>query len=539
MKKLLIVVYSAFVLLGQSCIKSEDFDLSKSKGIELDGTYGIALFSDEFTALKMLKRFDSLNQIIVNDDGYISYIAGQNSSSILGSDFIQINDQNFSHAITANAAKSSAFAALPVGNSIEDSSTVNWILSVGSYELDSILFKSGFFTIDIANEHNVPLQATVEIPGLKLTNGTSFKENIVVNRLNAGSYSLNLQGTRLDLTQNGTQFNRLQVKLKVAFNKGSLSDALLTGRSVGFNLRIADPQFKIIYGYFGNDAISIPPSKVTIELFEASSNDGSVFFENPKLNLYLDNSYGLDVQLTALSPFRGIDLNDNPIPITGVSLPFIIDRANTIGEKRRTTKILQSPQVNIRQLAEAPVKEIEFGGQGVINPSGKQKNFALDTSRVTLTSEIELPFYGSFKNFGFDSKSAFTPPADADILAFAEIKLIIENGFGFGLKMQVFYLDSNDNVVDSLFQTVDAQNVIPTANVNPATGKVINKTVKTTIIRLDQATLIKMNERGVTQIRLRTEALSYNNGNTSFKVYPDDSMIIKAGLKVKVKGVVK
>lgn len=539
MKKHLYLISTGILLFWQSCIKTEDFDLSKSKGIEIDATYGIALFNDEFTAIKMLKRFDSLNQVIVNDEGYISYIAGQNSSSLIGSDFITLNNQTFNSSISATVPFANAFNSLSVGNSISDSFSSTWTFSVSPYELDSIWLKGGSLSIDIANEQNASATAVVEIPGLRLTDGSSFTQSISINRLNSANFQLNLQGTRLDLTKQATPYNRLMVKIKITFNKSAMSDAILAGRNVNFTMGVLDPQFKRIYGYFGNEAITIPTSKVSINLFDASTNDGSVYFENPKLNLYIDNSYGMTVQLNTLNPFNGIDLDNNTIPITGVSMPFTIDRANLIGEKRRTTRILQAPQVNVLQLAAAPVKEIEFGAQGVINPAGKEKNFALDTSLVTLTSEIELPFYGYFRNFGFDTKTSFTPPSDADILEFAEIKLIIENGFGFGLKAQVYYLDANDVVVDSLFKTVDAQNIIPTANVNPITGKVINKTVKTTFIKLDQATLQKMNNQGVTQIRLKAEALSYNNGNTSFKVFPEDSMIIKAGLKVKAKGVVK
>lgn len=535
--KLLFAFILSISLLG--CIKESDFDFSKSQGVEIDGTYGIALFNDEFTSMRILKRFDSLNQIFINDDGYISYIAGQNSSSLIGNDYIVLTDQAFNNNMPISPTVVTAFNSASVGTSVYDSSTFDWILGLNPYEIDSILYKEGTFNIALTSSLTIPVNISFKLESLFNPSGSAYTDNFNIPASSTSSNNTALNGYKADLTLNGSNTNRLRVKMVVRLDKNSPLDVLSAGQKVSYDLKFQNQKFKKIHGYFGNSPMLIPAKTLDIKLFELASGEGNITVEDPRLNLYFDNTYGMAVQINSLIPFEAKEQDGTITPISGVSLPFIIDRPAQIFETKRSKLTLKSPEVNVKQLIESKISEVHFGAGAVINPGGITKNFALDTSRVTMISEIELPFYGSFKNFGFEDTAVFTPPKDADILEYAEIKLIIENTLAVGLKFQIYFIDSlNGLKVDSLFTDLDKTQVIPAAPVD-VNGKVVNASRKTTLFRVDQTLLKKLNAKNVNKIIIKAEALSFNNGNTPVKVYPEDKIVIKAGVKVKAKGTIK
>lgn len=538
MKNKLLFTFILSVLLW-GCIKESDFDFNKSKGIEIDGTYGVALFNDQFTAMDLLRRYDSLNQIFINDEGYISYIAGQNSSSLIGNDYIVLTDQSAGNTMPMSAPFIVAFNSASVGTSLYDSITFDWVFNLNPYEIDSIIYKEGTLNVLLNSTLQIPANVSFIIESFLTPSNVPYNGNFNIPANNSTSDNVDIAGYKADLTLNGMNTNRLRVKMLIRLDKNSVSDIITSGQNISYNLNIVNQKFKRIFGYFGNAPLNIPTRNLEVKLFELASGEGNISAEDPRFNLYFDNTYGMAVRINTLIPFEAKKQDGSTMPITGVALPFTIDRPAQIFNNKRSTLILKSPQVNVKQLIESNITDIQFGAQADINPGGITNNFALDTSRVTMTSEIELPFYGSFKNFGFVDTAEFTAPKDADIIDYAEIKLIIENTLPVGLNFQIYFLDSVNNVaVDSVFKTLSQTEVVVPAPVD-GNGKVTNASRKTTYIRLDQVLLKKLNAQNVNKIGIKAEALSFNNGNTPVKIYPDNKIVIKAGIKTRAKGIIK
>jgi hypothetical protein len=148
-------------------------------------------------------------------------------------------------------------------------------------------------------------------------------------------------------------------------------------------------------------------------------------------------------------------------------------------------------------------------------------------------TEVTLPFYG--KAIQFDARDTF----DLDFSKFtenaasAELKLITENGIPLGADVQCYFLDSQSNVIDSLF-TVKKQIVGP-APVDELTGfpkpNVLTKVV--TYIPLDAARIAKL----INTKKIATKALftTSNDGLTAVKIAANQDIYIRMGMKVKPK----
>jgi hypothetical protein len=537
MKKLLLITTFLSILIF-SCVKRDDFDrFSKIKGIELDGTYGIALFNDKIAVEDFFGELSDLGQIIVNPDGYLSYIAGAFSTSLIGNEYIQIPNQNLNGTISFPNAAVNTFNAAPVGSSVQDSASETWSFNITSIELDSLIYKAGALVINVNSSFTIPISISFKIEDLYRANGAVYQETINVPALSTRQANLNLTGCKSDFTLKGTDHSKLKVTTTISASKSNITDNISIFQNLSFTLDIQNQEFSKIFGYFGQQGMNFPTSTLALSLFNNTSSTGSgnINIVDPRINLYFDNSFGMDIQINTISPFLGRTEAGSTINITGFSLPLTLNRPTVFGGISRTPRILKEPEVNLKTLADAPVKEIDFGASASINPGGVTKNYALDTSRVVLITEIEIPFHGTLNDLQIESSTSFTPPEQADIIDFVEIKLIVENTLPLGLHFQIYFTDDNDVAKDSLFKTVDQQNLIPASSINTQ-GITTNAGVKTSILRMDQALLKKLKDADVKNIRIKVRANSSQGGSVPVKIFPEYGITLKAGMRTRIKG---
>lgn len=533
------VVLGFFLLTISSCLKDEDIrKLRNVEGVELDSEHAIALFNDDFKVRDFLYLADSLKQLVINPDGYFSYIVGQNSTSLIGNDFISIPNASISGNFAFPGAVSSAFNAAPAGTVITDSVEVFWDLDLLPLEIDSVVFKLAQLDILLNSTFNVNHSVRLVIEELRSPNLQSFEFFTPNLRGNFVNISETIDGYKADFTLGSAQYNIIKLKFICSISKSTSSEQILPGQRINYNLGLRDQQFSKLFGYFGQLLLNIPPASIELGIFDNTVGTGTITIEDPRINLYFDNSFGMGVRVDAISPFQGITQNGSIIPITGVSLPFVLNASATIGAIERTTLLLREPQVNTKQLANSKVVQIDFAAQATVNPNGRVRNFASDTSKVVLTSEVELPFHGTLKDFSIQQQSEFSIPEDIEIVEFVEIKMIVENTLPLSLDFQLYFLDSNDVVKDSLYQSLNGERLVVAAPVN-SQGQVTGAASKVSFLKIDKQKLQLLEDLDVTQIRLLVFASSTNEGSVPVKLYPDDGIVIKAGLKVKIKGVQK
>lgn len=520
------------VLLINSCINKEDFEFDNLDA-NLDGTYAVALFNESFSAQKILEEFDSSGNLIQNNDGYLSYIASSKRFSINGSNFLSIPNQNIAFGFQVSANTATVFNSAPVGFTVKDSMYHNQTLNIPNMDLDSILLKATNLFSNISNSLLQTVQIQLVFENILNPSRNPLVLNFTVPSLQNVNQNVNLDNYSIDFSALNPANNQIRLKAVLSISKTNAGQNILAGQSIQFQNTISNIEFKSIDGFFGNRAFPIDSGNVDIKLFDNTSG-GQIDIVNPKLNLYFDNSFGFDVRLNSLSPFFATDANQTVYPITGFEIPFLVERSVSKNQTKRTTQTIQPPQSNIKTLVQIPIKKVYYGANAEINPNGVSKNFATDTSAMSITAELEIPFYGTASNFGIDKEFDFTVPDEADKLEFAEIKLIVENKLGLSLNMQLYFKDSLGNTIDSMFTDFTQKNIIESAQVDN-NGKTTTAKTKVTFIRVEQSLLMKLNQQGTKLAELSLKANTLSNGTIPIKVYPEDYITIKAGLKTKLK----
>lgn len=235
------------------------------------------------------------------------------------------------------------------------------------------------------------------------------------------------------------------------------------GEEVNVDMTFTDLLFQSAYGYFGDyDTLLIDNERFEFELFEYEF-EGNVYFDDPRINLFVSNSFGLPIgvnlfDLTAYSQKTGTetDITFNP----GVN-PFLINAPNMsqLGQSVVTEISVNKTNSNINQVTNTTLSYIDYSARAITNPGGlpTQDNFVLDSSKASVDFEVVLPMDLRAEDFeledtvDFDLSDIPEEGDEVEIDTF-KIRLATTNTMPVEIFMQVVFVDSAYNIIDSLFR---------------------------------------------------------------------------------------
>jgi len=257
---------------------------------------------------------------------------------------------------------------------------------------------------------------------------------------------------------------------------------IMAGEEVNVDMTFTDLIFQSAYGSFGDyDTLLIDNEQFEFEMFEYEF-EGNVYFGDPRINLLIDNSFGLPLGinlfgLSAYSQKTGIETDITFEP--GVN-PFIINAPDLsqLGQSVITEISVNKTNSNIDEVTNTTLSYIDYSARAITNPGGSatQDNFVLDSSRASVDFEVVLPMDLRAEDFevedtiDFDLSDIPDENDDFEIKSF-QIRMETTNGMPVEINMQAVLVDTFYNVLDSLF-TEETKNILPSALVDE-NGKVL------------------------------------------------------------------
>lgn len=438
-------------------------------------------------------------------------------------------------------------------------------ISVGSDDLITIVYRGQTLSLlggDMFNLPNIPIPIiispqTIPVP---LPNGVEF-DNITLEdgQLVYGASSLNLEPVTIiltlqDITTNGTAF---QVQFTVPASNGvtpatfqdttsiaetnlsfsnnefttSHSASLPNGTPAvltSFGIELINLDYSYIDGYFGTRDLNTNPSTSVIDLF-TNWEQGNIEFVDPKLRLTLNNSYGVPLRLfidslSVVTHFNGTQDFQSTNFTNGINLNY--PTLSEIGSFSRTEIILDNTNSNIDALVNGVPYEFHYDFLAKVNPDNDPNvdNFITDSSRLTVDVDVELPMHGNIglftikDTFQFD----FSEYRDVDRM---KLKLTTDNGFPFEVNTQVYFLDSMNVLLDSLFTgstlllgaaSVDGSGNVTASNVN----------VSERAFTIEEFARLK---DGAKQVVVVGSIETYNGGTTPVKILTSYEVTFQLG----------
>jgi len=184
------------------------------------------------------------------------------------------------------------------------------------------------------------------------------------------------------------------------------------------------------------------------------------------------------------------------LPIFGEGIEDGIDfnypTLDEVGQTKTTTYAFSKENSNIDTLLGSKPIAIDYDFDATTNPDNIStiRGFVTDESEYVVNVDVELPIFGRADRFlavdSFDVNFS-----SYDNVESAEFKVVSENGIPLEIAMQMYFVDANDNVLDSLL--MDDLTLIEAAPVD-GDGLVTMPQEKTLLVPMDGVKKLKLKD---------------------------------------------
>lgn len=290
--------------------------------------------------------------------------------------------------------------------------------------------------------------------------------------------------------------------------------------------------FSYLEGYLGNFKHKGKRDSITIEFFK-NWIQGDVFFEKPVIQIHIDNAFGVPTR-SSIDVFDILTADGNRIPlesdfITESGIDFVYPANNEVGQTKSMTFVFNANNSNIEDVLGSRPVALDYKVDAIMNPDSlvNERGFITDSSFYRIQVEVDLPLHGRASGFGVVDTFDVNFGSYGDVKE-VEFKMVAQNKMPLGIEGQLYFLDENNAVLDSLF---DQRKELVVAAPVDANGNVISEISRTNYatfssVRFDQV-------RPSKKLALRAWFSTTNQGQQSVKAFTGQDVEIRMGMKLK------
>jgi hypothetical protein len=294
---------------------------------------------------------------------------------------------------------------------------------------------------------------------------------------------------------------------------------------------MANPAFNYLEGFMPKKDIKIDQGSVDVSIYNQIVK-GDLKFEDPKISVLVENSYGYPMR-TKVNLIKAISKRGDTISLTASNLindgfDFPYPTLKEVGQTKKLQFDFTNANSNIKELLNSGPNTILYSIDAVANPlSVKDNGFMTDSTTLRIGLEVEIPIFGSAKNFeGRDTISDIDLSALDDTKQ-VELKLASDNQLPAAINLEVIFLDETgkvlDNLTDTAFKLIDAAQV-------DANGNVIKAAKSETLIPMSAEKILKV--RSAKKLILITTFATSQDGNVPVRILSTQEVSLRAGLKI-------
>jgi hypothetical protein len=537
-KKILVKITSfilgIILIFGiQACVK-DNFQLDKLAKTEWNPNLAVPLVYSSLSIQDILNK-DKSGLINVGNNQFCTLIYNGNLFSTTASDFIKIPNQQISYSASLDASQ----IIILTNNATVTASysqTINFISgTINAPKIDSIKFKTASMTININSDFPYTGQILLKIP-------TAKKNGVVFSKLISLPYSgtlpiiaattFDISGYTFDMTNAGTTYNQFVINYDLTL-MGTSNVPPTSLNKVSIMGTINDVKFDKIFGDIGQQSLTLDKDTVQVGIFK-NSIAGNISLVDPKVKVTITNSYGVPIN-ASIDQFDGYTPGSPAYAVTGSPnpLPIFSPNFSQVGQSLEGSFSLNNTNSNIVDVVKNFPRSFIYKLNSQTNPAGPtHANFVLDTSRFKVDMEVQLPLWGTAKNFMLMDTINFK--MDSTVIDEAESVLLRtynSNGFPIDMEMQIYFVDSTYKKLDSL--VTPNQLILQSALINTTTAQVISPTEKVYDAIFDRTKLQHL--KNTKYLLIAGKASTTSGGTKNIKIYSYYKLGVKLGLQIKVK----
>jgi len=390
--------------------------------------------------------------------------------------------------------------------------------------VDFVNIKKGIIGLFVSNNHAEPIEFTAIIPDITL-NGVPFQRTITVGTLLPVIDTFHIPGHVLTPNEDSLHFyyRARLVNSGIDTTLYNSPDPIISLDSM---------RYSYAEGFLGNGYFPLDRDTIEIDFFNQFS--GSVFFEEPAIQVTINNSFGFPVH----GKFDILEANltdGSIIPLTNATLNngFAVDYPSfsEVGQSKQTSFTVDYTNSNINSIIGQPIAFFDYEIEAQANPNNStQVGFLTDSSAISLDILVELPLYGKVQKFSISDTMAISLEL-YEKMDYANLKLITNNGFPIDVYTQLYFLDETYQEIDSLF--TDFNESLLAAAPLGSNGRVAEQTEKISEIDLPEDRFDRL-KQDAKFIRIKTSFSTINNGQESIRIYSDYELGVKLGIKAGI-----
>ena len=392
-------------------------------------------------------------------------------------------------------------------------------------DVDNIIMKEGSLSFEINSPYAEDIDVTITIPSL-VKNGNPFQVNITavylgnlpataqIDPISIAGYTLSTNNGNLEMNYEAQRMNGEKVKVNY-----------IAGNGTGW-------KYETIDAVWDNAFFDLKEDAIEIDVFD-NWVAGDINLADPRITIEIDNSFGFATRVRVnkleVITTSGEKINlESTLLNSGFSLDY--PTLQEKGTSKKTILTFDRTNSNIDEILNARPIRVEYDLIAEVNPeSSSDLGFVMDDSEIATTVKVEIPIYGTAKGFTIENETDIDLE-DFDNIEEAEFKIITNNAIPLDFDIQMYFVDANQQVIDSLF--VLPYNILKAAavdaNGNVTTNSMVEDFIDITASRFD---ILRQSEKLLIQAAFST----YNDGQDAVRILSTQELDVKLGVKVKIK----
>ncbi len=457
------LIFSMFLLV--SCLKKPEIHLVNWKPV-----IAAPVINSTLTAKSLIKLAKNLTYTF-DDKNLIILYYQDTINTALPSNYLLIPNINDSKSFNPELLGAPIASPMPFSMTVTSTNSYKTTVNVdNNVKINYSNLKSGNLEVKIVNETPQNVTTTVTISSLINSSGSPLILTINTNGSSLpGIVTTNLSDYKLDLNDQNVTYNTLKYSVKVSIVGKGVSTAMSS--LIKLDIKFTDLKYKNIVGNFGTQTIPVANGENDINIFSKTIK-GDFNFKNPELRLTFFNSYGTPSQFIINQLYGRYNTSANfDLQSSGsdVKVDSLLNRGNKnvnlnyprdlLNLSIQTTNfVANSSNSNLTKLLSPAPKKLVYQFSVGMKSVG-YNNFISENSKLQLYSQMVLPLEGGLSLYVLSDTTELslpsipTPTTTSSINGSVDginFRISTENKFPFDMKIQGYFLDKNNLIIDSL-----------------------------------------------------------------------------------------
>lgn len=363
--------------------------------------------------------------------------------------------------------------------------TDNKNLDLGNAVITKIIIKSGYVNLHIKNTILEKILTTYTIPcansGGNILQLTDLIPAATISGPTYYSTKVDISGYTFDLTgPNGTNANILTSVIQARIDPNGSPVLIEPSDSLDIMATFDDLVIDYAKGYFGTQSFESGQKSSDFDLFKKIT-DGTLSLEDLNLVLTVENGFGVDASLfineiKSVNSYTGntVALNSNLIG-SAININRALETFNASDPVIPTVTAFNLDNSNFKQLIENLPDKIEYSIDVTTDPLGNVSSgndFIYNKYGFNADLDLEIPLSLIASNLTLTDTIDFNlSKPEGFTVNSGMLTLIANNGFPLSAKTQIYLLNENNILTDSLITSANTILPAPLSPQDVAIGK--------------------------------------------------------------------